>query len=312
MSSTADPKERYTVANRLGVYKGPGETAAVDSFQAWLNRPQVDATDYIDPSWNQSWNVYALKYWGDWRRARSGRQVVLGVHLVPKDTGTLTAGNNGAYDAQYTQMGEMIRANGLCGSVIRLGYEPNNPGIGPWNGTQNAAGYKSMYQRAHGLLKAKCPTLRFDYNCAVGPSGQASSFDALYPGNAYVDIVGLNIYDVWWQHPGVTAAQRWANTLTTSMGVNDFKAFAASKGKPYSFPEWGLYAPGDDYEGGGDNPYFIDRMAELTAGSEYHAYFDLDWGGGVLDDFPNGKAKFKERFGDKSLYVSTKVRPKRR
>ncbi len=29
----------------------------------------------------------------------------------------------------------------------------------------------------------------------------------------------------------------------------------------------------------------------------YQAYFNVDWGGGVLSEFPNGQATYRARFG---------------
>jgi hypothetical protein len=293
----AMPSEGAVTPSRLGAYVGPGKTDAVNNFRTWLGRSQVDATDYLDPSENTQWNQYATKYWGDWKKAGANRQFVLGLPLLPKG-GNFAAGLAGQYDSQFRGVADLMIKNGLGNSVIRLGYEGNNKTIGPWQGTDDPAAYRAMFRRAVTLMRARTgAAFQFDYNMAVGPSGKVTSFETLYPGDSYVDIVGLNIYDVWWGNPGATPAQRWNHTLTRPMGVNAFKAFAAAHNKPMSYPEWGLYRKGDVYAGGGDSPYFIDRMAELVKDSKYQAYFNFDWGGGTLDEFPNGKAQYKLRFG---------------
>ncbi|MFC5639154.1 glycosyl hydrolase [Streptomyces bullii] len=293
----AMPSEGATPASRLGVYVGPGKTAEVNGFQTWLSRSPVDATDYLDPSENTLWNQYATQYWGEWKKARADRRFVLGLPLLPKG-GNFAAGLAGQYDSQFRVLADLMIKNGLGDSVVRLGYEGNNKNIGAWQGTDDPAAYRAMFRRVVTLMRARSgANFKFDYNMAVGPAGKVTSFETLYPGDAYVDIVGLNIYDVWWGHPEATPSQRWNHTLTTTMGVNQFKAFAAAHNKPKSYPEWGLYRKGDAYAGGGDSPYFIDRMAELVQDSTYQAYFDLDWGGGTLDEFPNGKAQYKLRFG---------------
>ncbi|GAA2445245.1 glycosyl hydrolase [Streptomyces lavendulocolor] len=295
--SMAIPSEGAITSSRLGVYVGPGKTAAVNDFRTWTGRSQVDATDYLDPSENTLWNQYATKYWGDWKKAGTGRKFVLGLPLLPKG-GNFAEGLAGKYDNQFRELADLMIKNDLGSSVVRLGYEGNNKIIGSWQGTDDPAAYRAMFRRVVTLMRARTgAAFQFDYNMAVGPSGKVTSFETLYPGDAYVDIVGLNIYDVWWQHPGATPAQRWNHTLTTTMGVNDFKAFAAAHNKPKSYPEWGLYRTGDAYAGGGDSPYFIDRMAELVRDSKYQAYFNLDWGSGTLDEFPKGRAQYKLRFG---------------
>ncbi|MFE9773424.1 glycosyl hydrolase [Streptomyces sp. NPDC005931] len=293
----AVPSEGVITPSRLGVYIGPGKTTEVNGFRAWLGRSQVDATDYLDPSENTLWNQYATKYWGDWKKAGADREFVLGLPLLPKG-GTYAEGLRGQYDSQFRNLADLMIKNGLGDSVVRLGYEGNNRNIGSWQGTDDPAAYRAMFRRVVTLMRARAgAAFQFDYNMAVGTAGRVTSFETLYPGDAYVDIVGLNIYDVWWQRPDATPVQRWNHTLTTAMGVNEFKAFAAAHNKPKSYPEWGLYRKGDAYAGGGDSPYFIDRMAELVRDSTYQAYFRHDWGSGTLDDFPNGKAQYKLRFG---------------
>ncbi|MBT2365773.1 hypothetical protein J7E88_10725 [Streptomyces sp. ISL-10] len=297
LSLMAVPSEGAVTPSRLGVYVGPGKTDAVKNFQTWLSRSQVHATDYADPSENTQWNQYAFKYWGDWKRTEGHRQFILGLPMLPKG-GNFADGLAGKYDSQFRDLADLMVKNGLGDSVVRLGYEGNNKIIGPWQGTDDPAAYRAMFRRVVTLMRARTgAAFQFDYNMAVGTSGKVTSFETLYPGDSYVDIVGLNIYDVWWGHPGATPAQRWNHTLTTAMGVNEFKEFAAAHNKPKSYPEWGLYLKGDDYAGGGDSPYFIDRMAELVQDSKYQAYFNLDWGGGTLDNFPNGKAQYRLRFG---------------
>ncbi|MEU6660618.1 glycosyl hydrolase [Streptomyces sp. NPDC046821] len=284
-------------STRLGVYAGPGKTAAVDSTQSWLGLSRIDATDYVDPSENTKWNRRAFEFWGDWKKSGDGRRLVLGLPLLPKG-GDYEDALAGAYCAQFRDLADLLVRNGLGDSVIRLGYEGNNRTIGPWHGTEDPAAYREMFRKVVTLIRDR-PGARFlvDYNMAIGTSGEVTSFETLYPGDSYVDIVGLDIYDVWWKHPDATPEERWEHTLNTPMGVRDFKVFAAAHRKPVSYPEWGLYRPGDSYAGGGDSPYFVDRMAELVQGSAYQSYFDHDWGGGTLDDFPKGRAQYKLRFG---------------
>lgn len=284
-------------AYRAGVYSGAGQTAKVDGFGAWLGRP-LAATDYVAPDHNGAgeWNPVAFKRWGDWRKAQPDRKFVLGLPLIPNG-GTYARGLAGQYDAEFRALAKLMVANGLGGSVIRLGYEPNNPNIGPWQATKKTWSYKEMYKRVFRIMERESTAFKWDYNLAVGPSGWVTSFDSLYPGDSYVDYIGLNVYDVWWAHPSATPSARWQNTLTTKMGINEHKTFARNHNKPVTYPEWGLYKKGDSYAGGGDSPYFIDRMKELTATANYHAYFNTDWGGGTLDNFPAGKAQFKLRFG---------------
>ncbi len=69
-----------------------------------------------------------------------------------------------------------------------------------------------------------------------------------------------------------------------------------------SLPEWGLWERPDGH-GGGDNPYFIERMHEFIADPAnnvaYQAYFEYDVkpdGNHRLRDLKNSGRVFRELF----------------
>ena len=72
------------------------------------------------------------------------------------------------------------------------------------------------------------------------PDLPGNSAQAYYPGDAYVDVVGNDLYDI-----GFKAEWAAAEAL-----------YDAHPGKPHAFPEWGLW--------GIDDPAFIRRMAEFV------------------------------------------------
>ena len=85
------------------------------------------------------------------------------------------------------------------------------------------------------------------------PDIPGNSAQAYYPGDAYVDVVGDDLYD---QHGKV----EWdaADAL-----------YKAHPGKPFSFPEWGLW--------GIDDPVFVKTMGEFVRShrrTEMLAYFE--------------------------------------
>jgi len=74
-----------------------------------------------------------------------------------------------------------------------------------------------------------------------------------YPGDAYVDVVGDDLYDI--RGHGAT----WAAAE---------KLYQAHPGKPFAFPEWGLW--------GFDDPQFVRDMAKWLRSHrrvEFAAYF---------------------------------------
>lgn len=63
-----------------------------------------------------------------------------------------------------------------------------------------------------------------------------------------VDIIGMDSYD---QPAGGT----FDSYVSEPYGLEDQVEFAAKRGKPVSYPEWGLFR-------NGDNPEFVRRMVE--------------------------------------------------
>ncbi len=289
----------------VGVYTGPATVAATNSFSTWLGAPTPYATDFLDytKTWNDVANpMWLVDPWSTWVKAVPGRRLVLGVPLlINANKGQLAQGASGAFDSSFRTLAQNMVARGLGTSVIRLGWEMNNISF-PWYAGTDPASYKSFYARAVGVMRSvPGAAFSFDWNPNAGVQGGSplTSFASFYPGDAYVDVIGLDNYDIKWMDSTSTPEQRWNWHLTRPLGLNDHKAFATAHAKAMSFPEWGLYRVGDQMGGGGDNPYYIDRMADwfATTNSAYQSYFDADWGGGALASFPNGQARYKARFG---------------
>jgi beta-mannanase len=72
------------------------------------------------------------------------------------------------------------------------------------------------------------------------PDLPGNSAQAYYPGDAYVDVVGDDLYDI-------RGKAEW--------DAAD-KLYTAHPSKPFSFPEWGLW--------GIDDPSFVEQMASFV------------------------------------------------
>jgi len=85
------------------------------------------------------------------------------------------------------------------------------------------------------------------------PNIPGNSAQAYYPGDKYADVVGNDLYDI-------KGKAEW---------VANEALYKAHPGKPYSFPEWGLW--------GIDDPAFIKKMADFVRThkrTEMLAYFE--------------------------------------
>jgi hypothetical protein len=105
-------------------------------------------------------------------------------------------------------------------------------------------------------------------------------FADYYPGNAYVDIIGIDQYDSFCNPPSpapTASAATFVSLLAESYGVNAIESFAAANDKPLAFPEWGTVAtPSNGGSGLGDDPYYVQGMASYVATHDvaYQTYFD--------------------------------------
>jgi len=186
--------------------------------------------------------------------------------------------SNGVNDATFANCAAAIRDAGFPNAIIRLGYEFDGNWM-LWSCAGNFTEYIAAFRHAHDVMKAQCPTLLFDYNgtfpyfstAANAYAGDTrTKAEAAYPGSAYVDVIGVDIYDRGLNVPWYDfSKQAWNDP---NRAWNDFflpflsfhRAFAMSKGKPISFPEWAVQAHAEVgglyFYSGGDDPVFVKNM----------------------------------------------------
>ena len=298
-------------AERLGAHNGPGDVAAMNRFGSWLGRTPAYAVDYVDyrGGWDAIANpIWVLDSWAPWVGAVSGRRLVLGVAMLPESArGQLAAGAAGAFDGHFATLARNMVNRGLGGSVVRLGWEANGNWF-PWSAAPDPASWRTFFRRIVQTMRSVSGArFSFDWNPASSAAGTNLTFDAFYPGDDVVDVVGLDAYDLKWMDNSSSPEVRWDFTLNQFNGLRAHRSFASAHGKPVSFPEWGLYARGQANGGGGDNPYYVDRMADWfqSSNTAYQAYFNADWGGGTLASFPLAQARYKARFGAAPVATTT-------
>jgi hypothetical protein len=122
-----------------------------------------------------------------------------------------------------------------------------------------------------------------------------------YPGNSYVDVIGLDAYDQSWASPQ-TPANAWNETMLPELTAAH--QFAAAQGKPLAFTEWGVIIRSDGH-GLGDDPLYINNMLAWMKNPAnnvaYETYFDFNVSGLNSQltggDFPNSLAAFKADLG---------------
>jgi hypothetical protein len=171
--------------------------------------------------------------------------------------------------------GRNIKAAGLAGTtIIRLGWEFNGTWY-KWKATKPAT-FAACWRRIYKAAESTAPALRWDWTVNRGVGKAVADARKAYPGNKYVDYVGVDSYDVW---PGATSKATWLKQYSGKYGLKFWAAFAKAHGKKLSVPEWGCY-PGTQNAGhnGGDNTYYIAKMHaffhDLGSRLAYEAYFN--------------------------------------
>lgn len=281
----------------LGVFRGPATPQAIAGYGDWLGREPAAAVDFFARAdWD---DIVSPTYWLEgWEG--SPYQLVFSVAMVPESGGyTLAQGAAGAYDHYFETLAQNLAAHGFGDAVIRLGWEFNG-GWYVWSALPDPASFVSYWRRIVDTMRAVPGTnFRFDWNPILG----GASVEHMYPGDAYVDVIGLDIYDQFWNPAWQDPAARWQKMLYEPAGLVWHRDFARAHGKLISFPEWGLVSA-DGEAGGGDNPYFIQRMYEWVGQNiddvAYYAYFEFPGTIGnhslMSGEFPQSAALFRELF----------------
>lgn len=217
----------------------------------------------------ESWNNMQSTWFMDSQRIPAGYKGTLdvGVPLWPND-GNLSKAAAGGYNGEWEKLARSVAAQ-YPDAYIRLGWEMNLPGWKAAAYPNSADQWKQAYRHAVGAIRKGGPNLRIAWVVNEGP-GQTGTKDAamFYPGDSYVDYIGMDAYD-WW--PGYTTDANIARHRDAAYGWNHWMNFAKAHGKKFVLPEWGI-APANPASGG-DNPKYINFVYNwLKQNQEHIAY----------------------------------------
>ncbi len=229
--------------------------------------------------------------------------MVLGISLIPASIadssdplGWEQSCASGDFNAYAAELGTNLVAAGLQNSVIRLGWEMNGSWEGDFMGTttQEEGLWVSCFQNEVTALRSVSGQhFLIDWN--PNSCTAAVPYANYYPGNAYVDIMGLDFYDQSCLNPNTAVS--FSQLAGVPSGLNSFEAFAAAQGKPMSFPEWGLLSTP-----AGDDPAYIDGIGSAVNNGDFafQQYFDEVVGNTILlgSNTPLSNAAYQQQFGN--------------
>ncbi len=182
----------------------------------------------------------------------------------------------GRYDGPFRQYVQKFKDAGYTGLYWRISYELNGNFNGWWVGDTppQVANFNAAWRHLVSLFRAVDPTARIVWNLsATGGAdprnGQNTPIEAIYPGDQWVDVIGLDLYDwgkagsdpasreLYWDYGGAGAAGRNPGQF----GMLDAIAFAKLHKKTFMIAETGVDTK---HPSGGLPQYLAKRLREAA------------------------------------------------
>jgi Glycosyl hydrolase family 26 len=283
--------------------------ASLNAFSRSIGRDVNCAVVFNNASpdwagWEKPWFTRHIPDDNNWRAWATApgkhRRLVITQGLFPgalKNTDWRTAGARGDYEQHARNLAHNLVTAGLGGSIIRLSHEAN----GTWNpdnigSTQRDYDLWRRFWRNTVMAMRSVPGAHFKFDWTVNGRVRPIPLGDFYPGDDVVDIIGIDAYD-----SGIPAGQRnrWATVWGGRDGVRDVLAFARAHHRPLSIPEWGLANPATRTAGGGDDPAYVDGIANVVRKNDvaYQSYFFSGEIGAQLKASPRSIAAYRRHFG---------------
>lgn len=311
------PMAVYRANATLNGPKPAGQTpGSVADYEIWIGKTLFAALEYLasDTQYNQTYPSWVS---GPWQA--TGRRMVLGGCGTPVGSDTWAMAASGSYDSTWTTMCSNMVAAGQTNPILRPAHEFNGYFAYATKALANKTDFIAAWKRFVGIVRTNLPNAVICWNPAVANDAPSTDWTSMYPGDAYVDQIGLDFYDSYYSAgyiPGSgtppTLAQRQAVWAADLPYLNDFAAFAVSHSKPLCVPEWGFLNDLRDTDGtshyGGDNDYFVTTGAQWIKDHNciWQAFWenpdqgvydpDADSGRGNIP-VPNARAAFRAAVG---------------
>jgi Glycosyl hydrolase family 26 len=324
-SNASAAGESSTNAAGLGLYDGNSSPSGIETAAKWLGSPSSIkyAMDFIDATdWAHISDPWQLSNWKN-----SPFTMIWGIPMLPCGGPSTQCATNvsdyslvasGGADGYYKTLAKNLVSAGFGSSYIRLGWEFNGSSMGWSICNQDGNGPTSW-------LNDFVPAFRNIVTSMRSVSGASFKFiwnpidtsnsscpgvhlENLYPGDSYVDVVALDVYDAIGtkinsnatrysdllngvgsggyvaESPNAINGQKFA---AQGYGLKWIAAFGKEHKKEVSLPEWGLMTTSQN-AGGGDDAYFVNQMADWIKANDTGPELFWNSGGGTMPlDIPN-------------------------
>jgi hypothetical protein len=315
----------------LGLYDGHSSPKGIETAATWLGSSSSIkyAQDFIDATdWAHIEDPYQLPNWKG-----TSYTMIWGVPMIPCGTSTSTICQtnvsdynlvaSGGADDHFKTLAQNLVSAGFGTSYIRLGWEMNASDMG-WaicnqQGSAADSWIKDFVPAFRNIVTSMRSVSGANFKFIWNPIDTSSSscpgvhIEDLYPGDNYVDVVALDVYDgiatkmtdtmrftdlyngtgsggYVAESPEAVNGQSFKND---GYGLKWLAAFGKAHNKEISLPEWGLMSPSLN-AGGGDDAYFMTQMANwiktnVTGPAVFWNQGSSDGSGTLTLDIPNYK-----------------------
>jgi Ca2+-binding RTX toxin-like protein len=276
----------------MGVYIG-NDPAELDSYNAWLGR-DVDAVHGVVGAAN--WTDFVSS--ADWMTTTLWKgideSVLWSVPLIVTDgTASLAEAAGGNYNSHYQSVAESLLASRAGDSdpiYIRTGWELNGDWFA-WSAVGHEADFIGAYRQFVDSFRDVSDRFKFEWNVNYSEGGIDPA--SAYPGDAYVDVVGMDFY--WTpEYQGSDPLAAWNAIVGAQYGLQWVEDFAAAHGKSTAYSEWGVNSDNAAAYLAEVKAWFADHDVA------YESYWDMsaDKVTGLSDgSMPTAAAAFQDIFG---------------
>ncbi|MCJ2112984.1 hypothetical protein MKK64_17525 [Methylobacterium sp. E-025] len=278
---------------QIGIYQSQDPTKVV-AYTQWAGQQPDNVLNYLN---NDSWAAFASSVpWQVQRWQHVGISSIWSVPLTVWGT-SLEQVATGAYDNYFHAAAQALAQTmpSKDGNIyIRLGWEFNG-GWMPWAAQGHEAAFIKSFQDVVDVFRGVSDKFKFVWD--VNEGGSTIDPAKAYPGDHYVDVVGMDTYYNK-AYNSADPAKAFQDKVVEPYGLQWQQDFAAAHGKPTAISEWGVQTD--------DSAPFVKAMADWMSSHHmvYGNYWDSNDAGfaGQLDSgaSPNTAAAYLKYFTNQS------------
>ncbi|MCC6828157.1 MAG: hypothetical protein IT550_08010 [Novosphingobium sp.] len=205
------------------------------------------AEDWLGGNLDAIQLVGGFANWWDWSNSPSwiasqvqgtSPDVLWSIGLIPWGA-SLAEAAKGSYNDKYLALAQNLASIYQSDDQIhiRLGWEFNGKGWFPWSAQGKEADYVGAFRQFVDAFRSVSDKFVFEWTPNAGSMGMDVA--AAYPGDDYVDVIGMDFYyNIAWDPADPLAAWNWY--VKQPYGLQWQQDFATAHGKQTAIGEWGV------------------------------------------------------------------------